>query len=104
MLQIEFLAIRQDRCGFRVEPAVIGDVKIEREPVGEIDEILVLHHPPGNVGLQPVIAAGEVGPRIVNAIRHRPGSGCTGCKIAIPQGAQGFTDSLFVWVEPVEHQ
>ena len=49
MLQVEFLAIRQDRCGSHVEPAVIGDVKIEREPVGEIDEILVLDHPPGDV-------------------------------------------------------
>src|SRR5580704_6022978 len=34
MLQVEFLAIRQDRCGPRVEPAIFGDVKIEREPVG----------------------------------------------------------------------
>ena len=40
----------------------------------------------------------------MNAIRHRPGRGRAGGKIAIPQGAQGFTDSLAGLVEPVEHQ
>ena len=45
-----------------IEPALISYPKIEREPVGKIDEILVLDHSPGNVGLQPVVAAGKVGP------------------------------------------
>ena len=75
--QIEFLAIRQEFDGPRIEPVLIGDPKLEREPIGEIDEILVLDHPAGNIGAQSVVAAGEVGPRIVNVIRHRPGRGRT---------------------------
>ena len=50
------------------------DAKLEREPVGKIDEILVLDHAAGDVGAQPVVAAREVGARIVNAVRPRPGA------------------------------
>ncbi len=56
----------------RIEPVLLGDAKLEREPVGKIDEVFVLDHAAGNVGAQPVVAAGEVGSRIVDVIRDRP--------------------------------
>ena len=102
--QIELLAVRQELDGSRIEPVLLGDAKLEREPVGEIDEILVLDHAAGDVGAQPIVAAGEVGPRIVNAIRHRPGGGAARREIAIPQGAQGFADTLLRRVEALKHQ
>ena len=71
---------------------------------GQIDEILVLDHAAGDVGAQPIVAAGEIGPRIVNVIRHRPGGGPAGREIAIPQSAQGFADALPRRVEVLEHQ
>ena len=92
------------RDGSGIEPVRIGDAKLEREPVGKIDEVLVLDHPAGNIGAQPVVAAGEVGPWIVDVIRHRPGCGPARREIAIPQGAQGFADALARRVEPFVHQ
>ena len=88
----------------RIEPVAIGDAKLEREPVRKIDEILVLDHAAGNVGAQPVVAAGEVGSRIVNVIRRAPRRRPARREIAIPQGAQGFADSLPRRVESFVHQ
>src|ERR1039457_333122 len=36
--QIEFLAVRQELNGSRIEPVLLGDAKLEREPVGAIHE------------------------------------------------------------------
>ena len=102
--QIELLAIGQDLDSSGIEPVVIADAKLEREPVGEIDEVLVLDHPAGNIGAHPVVAAGEVGAGIVNVIRPRPGGRPARREIAVPQGAQGFADSLPRRVEFFVHQ
>jgi hypothetical protein len=102
--KIKFLAVGQDCDRSRIEPVLVGDAPPECEPVGEIDEILVLNHPAGDVGTQPVVAAGEVGPRIVDVIRHRPGGGTPRREVAISQCAQGFANTLLCRIEPLKHQ
>ena len=83
---------------------LLSDAKFEREPVGEIHEILVLDHSAGDIGAQPIVAAGEVGPRIVNVISHGPGGCAARREIAIPQGAHGFADTLLRRIETLKHQ
>ncbi len=102
--QVELLAVRQEFDRSRIEPVLVGDAKPERKPVRKIHEILVLDHVTGEIGAQPVVAAAEVGTRIVNAVRNRPGGGTARREIAIPQGAQGFADTLARRVEALVHQ
>lgn len=68
------------------------------------DRVLVLDHAAGDVGVQPVIAAGKVGSRIVKVIRHGPDGSAMCREIAIPEGAQCFADTLLRRVEGLEHQ
>ena len=102
--QIELLAIRQELDAARIEPVLLGDAKRQRQPVGAIHQILVFDEAAGDVGAQAVVAAGEVGPRIVNVIGLRPGGGAARREIAVPQRAQGFADALLRRVEVLEHQ
>jgi hypothetical protein len=104
MAQIELLVVRQELDGSHLKPLLFGDAKREREPVGEIHQVLVFDHAAGDVGRQPIVASGEVGPRIVNVIRHHPGGGATCREIAIPQGAQGFADTLLRRIEALKRQ
>ena len=59
--EVEFPAVRQE-LGLDIEPVPFGDAKLEREPIGEIDEILILDHAASNVGAQPIVTAGEISP------------------------------------------
>src|SRR5271165_5509517 len=101
--QIELLAIRQELDGSRIEPVLGGDPKLEREPIGKIDEILALDHTTGDVGAQPIVTAGEISSRIMNVIRHRPGSGAACREIAVAQRAQSLTNTGLRGVETFKH-
>jgi len=101
-VQIQFLVVGQNRHGARVKPRLIGHAKAKREPVGEVDQILVLDRAAGDVGAQPVVAAGEVSPRIVNLVRHRPRRRRARCEIAIAEGAQRLAGALGHRIEALE--
>ena len=68
-LQVELLSVGQQRGGLDVEPVLVADAKIERQPVGKIDEFLVLDRAALDLGQQSIIAAGEVGAGIGGAVR-----------------------------------
>jgi hypothetical protein len=97
------LAVRQDFDRSLIEPILIGDAKLKGEPVRKIDEGLVLDHSAGNIGAHSIVAAREINPWIVNTVYDSARRCPASRKITVPQGAQGFADSLARRFEPFEH-
>ena len=81
--KIKFLPVRQYRDASFIEPLAVRDAELEREPVGQIHEVFVLDHATGDIGLEPVVAAGEVSPRIMDAVCDCSGRGPARGEVAV---------------------
>ncbi len=68
LFQVQLLTIGEDVRGPNVEPVAPVEAESEAQPVRQIDEILVLDDAPGNGGCDAVIAASEIGARIMDGI------------------------------------
>jgi hypothetical protein len=73
----------------------------QRQPVGEVDEVLVLNGAAGNIRHQAVVAAGQVRSRVSNAVGDRIRTGTAGCEISIAQRQERFTLALDGGLEAV---
>ena len=71
----------------------------EREPVREIDEALVLDLELADDGREAVVAAREIGARVMHAVRLRPRRGAARREVAVAERAQRFPDALAGRVE-----
>ncbi len=87
-----------------VEPWTAGDPKPQRQPVGDVDQVLVLDLTASDVADQPVVKAGDVGTRVVDTVGLRFGKRATGHEIPIAQRAQRLAQALALGVEPVVDQ
>jgi hypothetical protein len=87
-----------------VEPFPAGRPEPQRQPVGDVDQILVLDRPSGDLGPGPVVQARDIGARVVDAVgvglRQRP----TGHEVAVSQRAQRLPQPLPGGVEAVVGQ
>jgi hypothetical protein len=88
----------------QVEPLSIGNPKVQGEPVGKIHQILVFDHLTRDLGLEPIVAGGEVGSGIVDLIGFRFGVCSPGAEIAVPQRAQGLAQTLLPGIEVVVNE
>lgn len=92
--EIQLLAVFQQRHASFIEPIGVRQTNPPGQPVRQVDEILVPDDATGNLGLQAVVAAGEVGARIVDAIGHRSRRSAPCAEVTVSQRAQGFADAL----------
>jgi hypothetical protein len=69
LLEVQLLAEGEDLDAAQVEPVPACRTEAQEQPVGQVDEVFVLDHPPGDVGLETVVATGEVGARVVYVVR-----------------------------------
>ena len=81
--KIKFLPVRQYRDASFIEPLAVRDAELEREPVGQIHEVFVLDHATGDIGLEPVVPAGKVSPRIMDAVCDCSGRGPARGEVAV---------------------
>ncbi len=93
-----------DPGGRDVEPLSVCDPELQRQPVGDVDQFLVLHVAAPDVADQPVVQAREVGARVVDVVGHRLGQRSTGDEVAVAQGAQRLAQPLVGGVEAVVDQ
>ena len=68
LAQVKFLAVFQDIHLFYIEPRSILNAKGNGQPVGHIDHAFILDSFPGDIGLEAVETAGDIGSRIMDAI------------------------------------
>lgn len=78
----------------RAEPwlrrAVANGAETQREPIGQIDHVLVLDLPSADGRGEAVVAACRVGAWVVHRAGRALRSGTAGGEIAVSQRAQGF--------------
>jgi hypothetical protein len=66
--QVEGLAKGQDFDAAQIEPVAAGRPEAQRQPVRHVDQVFVLDHAAGDLGLEPIVAAGEIGAGIVQVV------------------------------------
>ncbi len=97
--QVERLPVLQQARVVRGEPpggrpALRRDAEAQRQPVGQVDQVLVLHLPPGHLRQQSVVAAGAVRTGVVVFTRgHLRGRSPRG-EIPVTERAQGFPQAF----------
>jgi hypothetical protein len=98
--QVELQAVIQD-VGADVEPRPVGHAEVEWQPVGEVDELLVLDRAAGDLGPEPVVQARDVGARVVDPVGMGLRQGGASHEVAVAQRAQCLPESLALGIEAV---
>jgi hypothetical protein len=88
MSSVQLQAVVEDVGLPDVEPRPAGDPEPQRQPVGDVHQVLVHHRAPGDLGGQPVVEAGDVGPRVVDLVGLGLGQGASGHEVPVAQRAQ----------------
>ncbi len=104
LLEVELLAEGEGLHPAQVEPFAVLDTKGKGEPVGKVDQILVLDGVPGDLGSQPVVAAGQVGAGIMGLIGPGLGSRPPSAEVTVTQGAQSLAQPFLLRFEPIVDQ
>lgn len=102
--KIQFLPVVQQLHRTHVEPRTPVDPEREREPVGQIHEVLVLDLSRAEVGRQPVVDPGRIRTRVVDVVGPGLGRGATRREAPIAQGAESLAETLPLWVEALVRQ
>ena len=84
-----------------VEPRPAGDPEGQRQPVGHVHQVLVHDPAPGDLGGQPVVEPGDIGPRVADPVGLGLGQGAPGDEEPVAERAQRLTEPLADGVEAV---
>src|ERR1039457_7112492 len=99
--QVELLPVLQYLDLGQAEPGPALDPEGQRQPVGQVNDALVLDSPAVNGVTEPVVAASTVGARVMDVVGARLGCCPARGQVAIAQRAQRFALALFVRAEAV---
>ena len=78
--------------------------KVRDQPIRQVHEIFILDRPAFDLGLQPVVPAGQVGPRVMRGIGVGFGRRPAGGKVSVAQRTEGFAQALLRGIESVVDQ
>ncbi len=87
-----------------VEPVTAGGAEGEREPVGEVDQVLVDDGATGHLARQGVVAPGHVRARVAPGAGHLLLRRAAGGEDAVAQDAQRLAQALLLGLEPFVHE
>ncbi len=93
-LRVEPLTVVPELGLVDVEPGLAVHPDLQRQPVGQVDQVLILDDPARHLGLQPVVAAGQIAARIVDAIGGTFRRGAAGGEIAVAEREQRLPVAL----------
>ncbi len=85
-------------------PRTRTDPNVQRKPVGQVDQVLLLEAPVVNGADQAVIDPRQIRPGIVRPVVGELGAGAPRGQVSVAQGGQRFAVSLVGRVEPVIHE
>lgn len=92
--QVQDLVVVEHGRRVRGEPLPSGEAETQRQPVREVDHVLVLHPASGHVRGEPVVATRHIGARVVHIVRAAFGQRPAGGEVAVAQRAQGLPQTL----------
>ena len=102
-IHVQLLIVRKDVAGLAAEPPTTLGPKRDRQPVGRVDQTLVLHNPARYLSPQPVVHPRHIRARVMNAIggplRGRP----TGGEITVAQSAKRLPLALQLDIPTLVH-
>jgi hypothetical protein len=88
------IALNRFADGVEVEPLAALGAEGEAEPVGPVDEVLVLDDASGDFGFEAVVSAGEIGAGIVRSAGVGFLGGAAGGEVAVAERAEGLARRL----------
>ena len=94
LAQVELLTVVQHLDVVGAEPSAVLDPQHEHQPVRDVDEVLVLDRPAGELGYQTIVAAGKVRAGIVDVVGHAVRRGGTRDEVAVAESAQRLAQLL----------
>ncbi len=97
--QVDLLDVVQEVDIVHPKPGAALDAECHRQPVGQVDDALVLDCLAVNGVAQPVVASGRIRARIVDVAGPRLGGGAPGSEVAVAQGAQRLAQAFLVRCE-----
>lgn len=86
--QVQHLNVLQHLRGVGAEPSLPGEAEAERQPVRDVDHVLVPHPSTCHVRGELVVAAGHVGTGVVHVVRGALRKGSPSGEVAVAQCAQ----------------
>ncbi len=102
--EVQLLCVAEQLEAADVEPGAVADPEGQRQPVGHVDEILVVDRSPRDLGDQAVVAPRHVRAGVVDVVGPGLGRRPPRREIAVAEGAQGLSQALGVWIESVVAQ
>ena len=102
--EVQFLAIGEDLHVREVEPFAVPGPERERQPVGQVDQVFVDDRAPGHLAGEAVVAAGQIGARVVDAIRIRLFCRAARDEDAVTECAQRFAKAFLARVDAIVRQ
>jgi hypothetical protein len=94
VVQIELLPVFEHLHAIKAQPVAVLNPQHQRQPVRQVDQILVLDLAPGDLGHEAIVAAGEIGAGIVHAVGHAVRRGGARDEVAVAERAERFAQSL----------
>ena len=104
MLHIQFEVVVLDAGLLHVEPWTAEDLEFQWEPVGHVDQVLVLHLPICDLAGQAVVKAGYIGCWIVDVVGLGLGQGATRNEVPVAQRAERLAQPLACGIEALIDQ
>lgn len=84
-----------------MKPVIVGHFEPQRQPIGDVDHVLILDGMRAQIRSHPVVDAGEIGSGIVHGVGVCFRSGTAGSPIAVAERAERFAQPLRRRVETV---
>ncbi len=91
---VQLLAIGQVLHLIRLEPCPVLDTDRERQPVRQIDEVLVLDLASGDAGLETIVATCKIASGVVNPVGSAVRRGAARDEIPVAQCAKRLAQAL----------
>ena len=102
-IHVQLLIVRQDLAALAAEPLATLGPKRQRQPVGRVDQTLVLHHPARHLSPQPVVHPSHIRARIMHAVRGGLRGRPPGGEIPVTQSAQRLPLALPLGIPTLIH-
>ena len=102
--QVQLLPVAEHLQLVQVQPPAALGPEGQRQPVGRVDQVLVLDLAAGDPADQAVVAAGDIGAGVVDGVGGCLGRGPAGGEVAVAEGAQRLPEPLARRVEAVVGQ
>src|SRR5262245_1514624 len=92
--QVELLPVVLELAMVDVDGRTVRVARSHRQPVRDVDDRLVAHHDSGDLAVEPVVNAGEVGARIVRTVSPGARRGTTATPVSVGERTERLSEAF----------